>query len=127
MSISLPPDIAQLMTTVVTWESSGDGPDGHGQWTYGPAIDLTCWTEPHVGGENAGATAIRKPDGTVVEPQIDLYFNGDDPYARQIQLWDRFTSPIIAGGNKPLQALKVETMYGPPFDNQNPWLIVVLL
>lgn len=127
MSISLPRDITALMTTLVTWEPIGAGPDGYGQWTYGPAQELTCWTEPHGQGINSGQTAVRSLDGTVVDPDWDYYFSGDDPLARKIKLWDRFTPGGIGTEAKSLQALIVETMYGPPFDNRNPWLIIVSL
>jgi hypothetical protein len=125
VSISLPPDITALMTTVVTWEAISSGPDGHGEWTYGPAIELQCWTEPHGVGVNSGQTAARTLDGTVVDPDMDFYFSGDNANARKIKLWDRFTPGGIASEAKTLQALIVETLYGPPFDNRRPWLIVV--
>lgn len=116
------------MTTTVAWEAVlADGPDGYGQWAYAAPVDLTCWTEPHGIGVNSGQTAVRKPDGTVVDPDWDYYFDGDDPLARQIKLWDRFTPGGIGNEGKKLQALVVETMYGPPFDNTNPWLVVVSL
>jgi hypothetical protein len=126
MTISLPPDIKALMTTSIVWEASG-ALDGYGQWTYGSPVTLTCWTEPHSGGQNFGVTAIRKPDGTVVEPILDVYLDGDDTNARLVKLWDRFTPTGIATEHAKLQAVHVETMYGPPFDNINPWLIIVML
>lgn len=127
MSISLPADIKQLMTTKIVWESAKTGPDGYGQWTYGPALELKCWIEPHLIGKESGAIAHRRPDGTVVEPILDVYLDGDDHLARQVQLWDRFTPPGVATVGKPLQAVHVETMYGPPYDNRQPWLIIVML
>jgi hypothetical protein len=126
MTISLPPDIKALMTGSITWEPSG-ALDGYGQWTYASPVTLTCWTEPHIGGLNAGVTAIRKPDGTVVEPQLDVYLDGDDDNARLVKLWDRFTPSGIGTEDAALQAVHVETMYGPNFDNVNPWLIIVML
>lgn len=126
MSISLPPDIKALMSTQITWEAS-TGPDGYGQWTYATPVSLTCWTEPHLIGRESGAIAHRKPDGTVVEPILDIYLDGDNPLVRRIKLWDRFTPTGIGNEGVALQALHVETMYGPPFDNRNPWLVIVML
>lgn len=115
------------MTVEVEWEPILSGPDGYGQWQYGASCPLRCWIEPHIGGQAFGATAHRRVDETVVEPVVDLYFSGDDRRARKIKLWDRFTVPDIATEDSPLQAKHVETMYGPPFDNRRPWLIVVML
>lgn len=133
MSVSLPPDIRALMTVKVQWEPihrGADGsvqPDGYGQWSYDASCPLTCWIEPHTGGLMFGASAYRRIDETVVEPKVDLYFDGDSGRARQIRLWDRFTVPGIGADDTPLQALHVETLYGPPFDNRRPWLIIVIL
>lgn len=116
------------MTVTIPWEPvAAGGPDGYGEWTYGPAQNLRCWIEPHSGGQSFGETAIRRSDETVVEPIIDVYFDGDDPLARTIKLWDRFTPGVIASEGKALQAKHVETLYGPPFDNRRPWLIIVML
>ncbi len=124
---SCPPEIAELMTQTVFWEPFL-GFDGHAEPSYGPGIELTCWVEsPSITGLG-GVAANRAADETTVEPKYALIFNGDDPSARQIQLWDRFTSFNTASeGTHPLQATQVNTLHGPPFDNQNPWLIQVVL
>ncbi len=65
---------------------------------------------------------------TVVEPKWNLLFSGDDPLARQFQLYDRFTSSGTAQGpEQSLQAVRIDTIYGPPFDDRFPWLIIVTL
>lgn len=132
MSISCPPEIFELMTNTVVWESF-QGFDGHAEPVYLPAVELTCWQESH-GLTGGGLEVFRYADGTQVEPQWDLFFNGDDPLARQIQLYDRFTTDGVASGvyfgtqgNLGLQAVRVNTLQGPPFDNKNPWLIQVTL
>ena len=45
--------------------------------------------------------------------------------AQEFRLWDRFTPAGVASEGRNLQALAVEPLYGPPFDNVNPWLIVI--
>lgn len=127
MTISLPPEIKELMTVSVTWEASGTI-DGYGQWTYASPVTLVGWLEPHSDAISAGATAYRRADGTVVEPKYDLYLDGDNSNARAVKLWDRFTLPSVIGASAdPLQAVHVETFAGPPFDNVNPWLVLVVL
>lgn len=128
---SLPIEIRELMTTTVSWESF-QGFDGHVEPTYAPAIPLTCWQEAH-GSSTGGLEVFRRADGTVVEPAYDLYFSGDDQYARQIQLYDRFLVKAVGmiGADtvnpQELQAIRVDTLLGPPFDDRNPWLIIVTL
>ena len=122
---SCPPEIAALMTVTVLWETFR-GFDGHAEPSYGPAIELSCWQEPH-GLTSGGGAALRLADGTTVEPQVELFFSGDDPNALRIQLYDRFTPTGVAIVDQSLQAVRVTTLYGPPFDNQNPWLIQVTL
>lgn len=126
MAISLPPEIMALMTVPVTWEGFL-GFDGHAEPSYAPAINLLCWQESH-GLTGGGLEAFRNADGTVVEPQYDLYFDGRTKCALQFQMYDRFT-PVGAGtlGQQSLQAVRIATFYGPPFDNRNPWIIQVTL
>jgi hypothetical protein len=127
MAISLPPEIKELMTVTVTWEKF-QGFDEYAQpKAYGPAVELRCWIEPHLSTTASGETVTRTRDGTVVDPDFDLYFDGDDTQAQQIRLWDRFTVGGVGSEGRQLQALAVSPMYGPPFDNRNPWLIVVAL
>lgn len=127
MAISLPPEILALMSVTVTWEKF-QGFDEYAQPdAYAPAVDLTCWIEPHLASTATGETAVRNREGTIIDPDFDLYFDGDDAQARQIRLWDRFTVGGVGSEGRQLQALAVTPMYGPPFDNRNPWLIVVTL
>jgi hypothetical protein len=77
---------------------------------------------------SGGVEILRRADGTVVEPVLDLYFSGDDPNAENFKLYDRFTPHNIGlDGTQNLQAVWINTLYGPPFDNTNPWLIRITL
>jgi len=120
---SLPVEIRELMTVEVTWEKSL-GKDGYGQHIYDNPVTLKCWWEAHSTG---GVEARRDERGTMIEPQYDLYFTGDDPRVRGMAVADRFTVPAIDASNRPLQAIRVATFAGPPFDNSNPWMVVVSL
>lgn len=120
---SLPAEIRELMTVEVSWEKS-TGKDGYGQHTYATAATLRCWWEPHA---STGVEATRDEHGTMIEPKYDMYFTGDDPRVRSIAVSDRFTIPAIDAATKPLQAIRVATVNGPPFDNSYPWMVVVSL
>lgn len=122
--VSLPDEIKELMTNQILWESF-QGFDGYGQPEYAAGVELTCWIEPQGVGVNTGQTAERKPQETVTDPDFSLYFDGDDPNVRSIRLWDRFTPGGVGSEARTIQATAVETLYGPPFDNLNPWLVVV--
>ncbi len=127
MTVSLPLDIKALMSVQVTYEKF-QGFDQYAQPNnYATPVQVQCWIEPHGVGVNSGETALRTRDGTVVDPDLDLYFDGDNTVAQGFKLWDRFTPTGVANEGRNLQALAVETMYGPPFDNLNPWLIVVTI
>lgn len=121
---SLPVEIKELMTVTVTWESFL-GFDGHAEPSYAAPVTLSCWQEAH-SLMQTGLEAVRQADLTVSDPDWDLFFSGDDPNAQQIKLYDRFTPGGFASSTAmTLQATSVNTIYGPPFDNSNPWLIVV--
>ena len=123
---SCPPEIKQLMNTPVTWEGFL-GFDGHAEPSYAPAMVLKCFLEEH-GMVSGGVEAFRGPDGTVVEPVLDLYFNGDDPNVRNFKMYDRFTPTSIGvDQTQKLQAVFIATFYGPPFDNRNPWVVRITL
>lgn len=124
MPISCPPEISELMTNTVQWESFL-GFDGHGEPAYAPAIPMKCWMEEY-STLSGGMTAHRRADGTVVEPQWHCYFNADDPRVRTFKLYDRFTTPGVGNGpEQKLQAVSINTMFGPNFDNKNPWTVEV--
>lgn len=121
---SCPPEISEMMTLTVFWESFL-GFDGHAEPIYAPGIDLDCWRESH-GLMQGGIEALRVADHTTADPDWDLFFSGDDPNARKIKLYDRLTIGGVADDvGLTLQPSSVNTISGPPFDNQNPWLIVV--
>lgn len=123
---SLPADIAALMSTTVVWERF-TGRDGAGQPTYAPPVTLKCWQEEY-SVMTGGLSVTRRADGAVVEPQWHLYFSGDDPNARKIGVYDRFTTTAVGQDTtQKLQPLRVNTMLGPNFDNKNPWMIEVAL
>lgn len=126
MPVSLPPEIKELMTVPVMWEAF-QGFDGHAEPSYAPAIQLFCWEEA-AGSMVKGLEVYRRSDGTVVEPVMELYFNGDDPRARKMKLYDRFLPTGVGiDVNQKLQAVRVLTQFGPNFDNRHPWLVVVTL
>lgn len=123
---SCPPEIKQIMIDPVVWEPFL-GFDGHAEPSYGPALTLYCFQEAFgTMSADGGIAAIRGPNGTVVVPYWDLFFDGDNEDAREFQLYDRFTPAGI--GSSPaqqLQAIRINTMFGPPFDSKRPWLVVV--
>ena len=122
---ALPPEIHELMTVPVTWEK-WTGFDGYGQPSYAAPVTLYCWLEK-AGMITGGYEAVRKPDGTSVDAEWDLFFDGSDSRVQGFALWDRFTVPSVGGESRSLQALFLSTNYGPPFDNQAPWLVQVTL
>ncbi len=128
MAQSLPAEIAEVMTVHnVLWESN-QGIDGYGQQSYADPVEIDCWMEP--AGLGGGLEANRAPlggnsDQTDVEPQLELYFNGDDPRVRSFTLDDRFTPGGIGATGQKLKPKRISPLYGPPFDNKNPWLVVV--
>lgn len=124
---SCPPEIKAMMTVPVVWES-WDGFDGHAEPSYAPAITLYCFQEAHGGpGRSGGLMAERDASITTVEPRWDLFFDPDQPNVRSIKLYDRFTPGGVGAEAQSLQAVRVNTFYGPPFDNRYPWLVVVSL
>ncbi len=118
-----PPEARALMTVPVKWEKA-IGTDGHGQPTFAPAQTLYCWLEHHATG---GLESVRKPDGTSVDPEYDLFFAGDDANVRSFTMQDRFTLPVVAGATLTSEPLFVSTLFGPNFDNRYPWLVTVML
>lgn len=125
-TLSLPRDIWELMTTTVVWEAFL-GFDGHAEPSYASPIYVTCWQESH-GLTGGGLEVYRRADGTVVEPQWDLLFDGDDANVQNFQLYDRFLPGGI--GTDPaqkLQAVRLATFLGPNFDNTNPWIVLITL
>jgi hypothetical protein len=128
---SLPAEIAELMwqTTTIGYEQYLSQ-DGNGGATYMASVDLTCWVEPHGYGDS-GMQAKRPALGQTTiladeEPVYDVYFDGDSVVAQVFSMNDRFTVNVPAGpvGLKPRS---IETLYGPNFDNVNPWIIAVHL
>lgn len=112
-----------MMTVPVIWEAFL-GFDGHAEPIYGPPIELMCYRESH-GLSQGGIEVLRNADATVADPDFDLFFSGDDPYARQFKLYDRITTGGIGDQSFTIQPASINTIVGPPFDNRNPWLIVV--
>ena len=121
---SCPVQIAELLTTTVFWESFL-GFDGHAEPRYAVGATLSCWQEEGHGFAQRGVHAVRNATDTTSKPDWDLYFSGDDANARTIKLYDRFTMQGVGATNLPLQAFAIDTVYGPPFDNVHPWLIIV--
>jgi hypothetical protein len=122
---ALPPDVAELMTVSCQWEKSL-GMDGHGQESYAAPVTLNCWVE-QAGFVAGGLESVRRPTTVNVDIEYDLYFNGSDPNVQQFTNTDRFTIAQIGILGRKAQALFLETAFGPPFDNQAPWLVKVSL
>lgn len=120
---SLPPELAELMTLTVAWEKA-KGQDGYGQQSYAAAVDLSCWVE-EFGFIGGGMVTTRKGANTDVDPKYSLYFDGSDARAQGFSMYDRFTLPSVFATDKPLQPSVINTISGPNFDNQAPWLIEV--
>jgi hypothetical protein len=113
------------MTVSCSWERS-TGPDGYGQPVYASPVTLKCWIEQS-GFVAGGLEAVRRPPNTAVDIEFDLYFNGSDTNVQSFTVLDRFSIPTVGiEGRKP-QALFLATDFGPPFDNQAPWLVKVTL
>jgi hypothetical protein len=123
---SLPPQIAELMTVLTVGYQKYTGFDEFSQSTYATSIDLTAWVEPY--GISGGAEAFRKADGTIIAPTYELYFDGDSEVVQGFSLFDRFTlNDTPAASSLGLEPLRIGTYLGPNFDNENPWLVSVVL
>lgn len=122
---ALPAEIAELMTVACSWEKS-TGLDGHGQPVYADPVTLNCWVEQS-GFVAGGLESVRRAPGTSIDIEYDLYFDGSDENVKQFTNLDRFTIEPIGIQGRVIQALFVETAFGPPFDNQDPWLVRVAL
>ncbi len=125
---SLPAEIAEIMTITTVGYEKSTGVDGYGQSTYAALVDVTCWMENHIPG---GTQAWRAPiQGEALvnttEAQYDLYFDGQNTVAQGFSMEDRFTVPGYPAG-LPVKPDYINTMFGPPFDNTNPWLVIVSL
>jgi hypothetical protein len=123
---SCPPEIKQLMTNTVLWES-WLGFDGHAEPSYGPQIPVSCFQEAFgTMSSEGGLGVLRRADGTVVQPLWDLFFDGDNPVVLSFQVYDRFTpGGVGSDSTQALQAIRINTLYGPPFDNKHPWVVQV--
>jgi hypothetical protein len=127
---SLPLPILELMTNVtVLWEQAGAA-DVFGQPAYAAPVQINCWMEPEGMGSDVGATDSRADfNQTILQqtrrPELTMYFDGDDLRAQSFTLLDRFTPPTTGLLNIKLMPTTIVTLYGPNFDNFNPWLISV--
>ena len=134
---SLPYPIKELMTNVtVLWEKAIESSPGFalkdvfGQPSYEAPVQINCWMEPEGLGVNAGMTDSRANFNQTILQQtrrleLDMYFDGDDPDAQSFKMTDRFTPPTTAGTGIALMPTIIETLYGPNFDNVNPWTVRV--
>lgn len=127
---SLPAEIRELMTNVtVLWEQSL-ATDLHAQWTYASPVELNCWMEGEGYGSDTGTTNSRANfNQTILQqtrrPELDMYFDGDDTRVQSFKMTDRFTPPTTANAGVKLMPTAIETFYGPPFDNETPWIVKV--
>ena len=123
-SFSTPPEIGELLVTSCTWQK-WLGWDGHGEAQYDTAVTLKCFQEAH-SMLQTGLEAHRVAEMTFTNLNFDLYFSGDDVNAEQFSLYDKFTLQGVGNSSQIIQQpVSINTVYGPPYDNQNPWLIVV--
>jgi hypothetical protein len=111
------------------WEQAG-AVDVFGQPSYAPALEIDCWMEPEGSGSGAGITDSRANlNQTILQqtrrPELSLYFDGDDPRVRNFKMTDRFTPPTTGGDGIAMMPTIIETLYGPNFNNQFPWLVRV--
>jgi hypothetical protein len=118
-----------MYNTSCLWEQAG-ALDVFGQPSYATPLEIDCWMEPEGAGSNAGMQDSRANiSRTILEqtrrPELSLYFDGDDANVRSFKLTDRFTPPTTAGAGIAMMPTVIETMYGPNFDNLNPWTIRV--
>jgi hypothetical protein len=121
---STPPEISEMMKTTCTWEQF-IGFDGHGEPSYEPGLELKCHQEAH-SLMQTGLSGHRQAELTTAYPDFELYFAGDDLNAQSFSLYDRFTPHGVATSSSiRLQPNNINTVYGPPYDNTNPWLIIV--
>ncbi len=127
---SLPFAIKELLSnTTVLWEQAG-AVDVFGQPSYAAPVEIDCWMEPEGLGTSAGVLDSRAGvSGTILEqtrrPEVSLFFDGDDANVRSFKLTDRFTPATTAAAGVAMMPTTIQTMYGPPFDNVNPWLVHV--
>ena len=127
---SLPFAIRELMwNTIVSWEQAG-AVDGAGQPSYATPVQIDCWVEPEGIGSNVGVVDSRaNVNQTILQqtrrPELSLYFDGDDANVRSFKLTDRFTPATTAAAGIAMMPTTIETLYGPNFDNQYPWIVVV--
>jgi hypothetical protein len=126
---SLPAEIAELMTYSSCVYEASTGTDGAGQQTYAAGVNIPCWLEGE-GYLTAGVNAVRAQGNNVIdamtrEPELTLFFNGSDTRVQGFKLTDRFTPNSPAAQGLSLQPTSIDTYFGPPFDDQAPWLISV--
>lgn len=126
---STPPEIAELLITTCGWEKFL-GFDGHAEPSYAPRLSLQCFQEAH-SMLQTGLEGTRQAEQTWSDPDFDLYFAGDNKDAQTFSLYDRFAFTNAIGEDAAdlvntitQQPSAVNTIFG-PFDNKNPWLIVV--
>src|SRR5882672_3878591 len=88
--------------------------DGYGQQSYAAPVVIDCWMEPaglSGGVESNRASLAGDSDATDVEPQLELYFDGDDANVRSFTLDDRFTPGGIAATGQKLKPKRIGPMY----------------
>ena len=124
-AVSLPPEVAELMTTGITWEAA-TALDMYGQASFAAGVTLYCFCEP-VGLKDTGVDIERGKQDWVINPSFILYFDGDDSRVRSFTSNDRFTFLGYQPYNLKSQPDAITPIYGPNFDNQNPWLVEVTM
>ncbi len=115
-----------MSNTTCLWEQAG-ALSGAGEPSYATPVEIDCWMEPEGVGTNAGMVSSRAGiSGAILEqtrrPELSLYFDGDDANVRSFKLTDRFTPPTVGGAGIAMMPTVIETFYGPPFDDVNPWV-----
>lgn len=120
--MSLDPNIKALMREAVLWERAL-AMDKYTDQTYAPAVELECFIEPS-GFAGGGNTSLRRPDGTVVDPQFDVHFDASDPNVELFSTDDFFTVTGESEETLRTQAARITNFYGPLGDA---WTRVVTL
>lgn len=114
-------NLAALLTVDVLYQAK-TGVDKFGQDTWADAVTLKCYPA-------FGAQQIQKPDGTVYDSRMGLYFDASNPTVAAFKLGDRFIAPGIAGGQAQ-EAQRIEPNYSPGprlGDPMKAWIVEVSL
>jgi hypothetical protein len=117
-------NIAALMNQTVTWEKWNGTSTLYADPNYAAPKSLTCFIEEK--GYSGGAKMYRRPDDSVADAFVDLYFDANDADVMSFSLKDRFTLPSALESSETLrtQPETINTFVGPQGER---WIVVVTL